>query len=164
MTMTKQTIALSALIAGLSAVPAMADASTGAYVFGQTTHARETEGKKDVANGLGAGVGYRFTENIALEGGYTGLKNRDNGMADQSANIRAVGILPVTEQIEVFGKVGYARTGTTLGNHAKDGLTAGVGASYALDKNWAIRADYDRLKDNGEQRINAYSAGVQYKF
>lgn len=163
MTMTKQTIALSALIAGLSAVPAMADAS-GTYVFGQATHARETEGGKNVSNGLGTGVGYRFTENITLEGSYTGLKDRDTGMADQSSSVRAVGILPINDKIDVFGKVGYARTGTTLGNNAKDGLTAGVGASYALDKNWAVRADYDRLKDHGIQRIDAYSAGVQYKF
>ncbi|MEH6461891.1 porin family protein [Chitinimonas sp. JJ19] len=161
-TMTKQTIALSALIAGLSAVPAMADAN-GVYVFGQATHARETHANKQVANGIGAGVGYRLSDNFAVEGGYTGLKER-TGMADQTANVRAVGILPVNEQIEVNGKLGYARTGDTLGNAAKDGLTYGVGASYKLDKNWAVRADYDRLKAGGEQRINAYSAGVQYQF
>lgn len=164
MTMFKQTIALSALIAGLSAVPAMADDASGAYVFGQATHARETDGAKDVANGLGIGAGYRFTENIAVEGAYTGLKDRDNGMSDQSATVRAVGILPINQQVAVFAKVGYAQTGRTLSESAKEGVTAGVGASYALDKNWALRADYDRLKDQGEQRINSYSAGLQYNF
>ncbi|QNM97997.1 porin family protein [Chitinimonas koreensis] len=163
MSMTKQTIALTALIAGLGAVPAMADTS-GTYVFGQATHARETDGAKNVGNGLGAGVGYRFNDNFAVEGGYTGLRDRHNGMADQSANVRGVAILPVTPKVDVFGKLGYARTGDTLGSGGKDGLTAGVGASYALDQNWSIRADYDRLKDRGDQKLNTYSAGVQYKF
>ncbi|GAB3250658.1 porin family protein [Chitinimonas naiadis] len=163
MSMTKQTIALSALIAGLSAVPAMADDS-GTYVFGQATHAREQKGNENISNGIGAGVGYKFNQNFAVEGGYTGLKDHHNGSADEAANVRAVGILPVTDKVDVFGKAGFARTGTTLGSDAKDGFTYGVGASYKLDKNWALRADYDRLKDNGEQRINAYSAGVQYSF
>ncbi|HEY9103661.1 porin family protein [Chitinimonas sp.] len=163
MSMTKQTIALSALIAGLCAVPAMAE-DNGAYVFGQATHAREQKGAENVSNGIGAGVGYKFNKNFAVEGGYTGLKDHHNGSADETANVRAVGILPVTDKVDVFAKAGFARTGTSLGSEAKDGATFGVGASYKLDKNWALRADYDRVKANGDQRINAYSGGVQYSF
>jgi len=161
-TMTKQTIALSALIAGLAAVPAMAD-DAAPYIFGQATHARETNGDKDVANGLGVGLGYKFNRNFAVEGGVTNLKDRP-GMSDESANIRAVGIVPVSDKVDVFGKVGMARVGTTLGSSAHDDLTYGVGAGYKLDRNWMLRADYDRLKGASDERQNLFSAGAQYNF
>ncbi|MGQ5523080.1 porin [Chitinimonas sp. PSY-7] len=169
MTMTKQTIVLSALIAGLSAAPAMADATTGTYVFGQVTHARETAGIKNLSNGLGAGVGYRIMENLAVEGAYTGLKNRHTSMANKNLRASAVGILPVSSDIEVFGKLGWG----AHNNSNNDGVTYGLGASYAVDKNLAVRVDYDRMKTGysqiatsggRSQHIDTYSAGVQYKF
>ena len=44
----------------------------------------------------------------------------------------------------------------------------GVGASYALDKQWSLNADLDRLpaRVNGHTRVNAnmFSLGASYKF
>ncbi|TSJ87065.1 porin [Chitinimonas sp. BJB300] len=169
MTMTKQSIALFTLIAGLSAAPAMADAATGTYAFGQVTHARETAGAKNLSNGLTAGVGYRVMENIALEGAYTGLKDRKTSMSDKNMRVSALGILPVGNNVEVFGKLSWAGHN----NNNNDGMAYGLGATYALDKNLAVRVDYDRMNtgynqvntvNRNTQHINTYSAGMQYKF
>ena len=69
--------------------------------------------------------------------------------------------------------VGYARgfTDYAAGSGAAKSAfvpVMGVGASYALDKQWSLNADLDRLpaRVNGHTRVNAnmFSLGASYKF
>ena len=69
--------------------------------------------------------------------------------------------------------VGYARgfTDYAAGSGAAKSAfvpVMGVGASYALDKQWSLNADLDRLpaRVNGNTRVNAnmVSLGASYKF
>ena len=85
----------------------------------------------------------------------------------------------VNERLRVFGKVGAAGVQHDSKEINKGKYvarpTAGVGVTYGLNDNWALRADYDhvfRLKDAKRAKnegaewkgANYLGAGVQYKF
>lgn len=85
----------------------------------------------------------------------------------------------INERLRVFGKVGAAGVQHDSKEINKGKYvarpTAGVGVTYGLNDNWAVRADYDhvfRLKDAKRAKnqgaewkgANYLGAGVQYKF
>ena len=143
-------------------------------------------------------AGYRFNKNFALEGGYADLGKAtfDSIVTVPAAgtvslawkakawSLAAVGILPVTDQFEVFGKVGAHRWdldasvavagggGAAAGSADDSGSSwlYGVGASYSFTKNMAVRAEWERYgkvgdEDNtGRSDIDVWSLGIQYKF
>jgi OOP family OmpA-OmpF porin len=139
-------------------------------------------------------AGYQFNRNFALEGGYLNL-----GKANYSArftggtasaelktdgwSLSAVGILPLNEQFSLFGKLGAAYNTVKVniaatgpgGNAAvsdKDsdvGAVYGLGASYNLTKQIALRAEYevyDKIGGNetGKSKVDVWSLGIAYKF
>lgn len=142
-------------------------------------------------------AGYRFNKNFALEGSYADLgKATWNSTVTVPAagtvnfsgkgkawSLAALGILPVTEQFEVFGKIGAQRwnvdasvTATGGGGGAADSSDDsgtswlfGVGASYSFTKNLAVRAEWERYKNVGDENntgqldVDVWSLGVQYK-
>lgn len=119
--------------------------------------------------------GYRFNENLALEGGFI-----DFGKAKYTADyqggsaqgrVKAAGIdvaavlsLPVGENFSVFGKAGAvaARVKSTLTADAPASLASnnasvnvvrplfGVGATYKLSQNVDLRADLDHVGGLGK--------------
>ncbi|MDP2788149.1 MAG: outer membrane beta-barrel protein [Pseudomonadota bacterium] len=143
-------------------------------------------------------AGYRFNKNLAVEGGYADLGKAtfdsivtSGGGGRVSASwgakawsLAAVGILPVTDQFEVFGKIGgyfynadLSATGSGGGGTVSvsvdddgTGLLFGVGASYSFTKNIAVRAEWERYKDVGDENaigtsdVDMLSVGIQYKF
>ena len=98
--------------------------------------------------------------------------------------VDAVGILPLTPEFSMFGKVGaaYARTKATasatfLGARESDSDSdseyvpkAGFGAEYALTKTVALRAEYERYFDvgdedkTGESDVDFWSVGLKFGF
>ncbi len=90
--------------------------------------------------------------------------------------IDAVGILPVRESLELFGKLGVASWNTDTDVSAPAGITVliepfdndgndvhfGVGARYALNGNLGIRAEWERI--NADSDLDAWTAGAQYDF
>lgn len=149
--------------------------------------------KTDTAYKLQAG--YQFNKNFALEGGYFNLGKATyaaaftGGVANASVkadgwSLSAVGILPLNEQFSLFGKLGAAYNtvkanatgtggGSTITWSDKDsnvGAVYGIGASYNLTKQIALRAEYevyDKIgKDDttGESKVDMWSLGVVYKF
>lgn len=140
-------------------------------------------------------AGYRFNKNFALEGSYADLGNAGlsytapGGTASGSWegkawSFAALGILPVTEQFEVFGKVGVHHWNVDLSLTATDGVDPfaiswddngtnwlyGLGASYSLTKNIAVRADWVRYQDVGDvdeigkSDVDMWTLGIQYQF
>jgi len=144
-------------------------------------------------------AGYRFNKNFALEGGYADLGEAtwnstvtvpaagtvSASWKGKAWSLAAVGILPVSEQFEVFGKIGAHRwdvdlsiTATGGGAVAADSLDDsgtgwlyGVGASYSFTKNMAVRAEWERYKDVGDENntggqsdVDVWSLGLQFKF
>jgi len=137
--------------------------------------------------------GYQFNKYLGLEGGYTQFNNytahstvsapAPDVLAYQTSDsnawaLAAVGTLPLTKDIAVFGKLGvdnWKLTSNTYVYEADGSFTRtssidrgygpyyGAGASFALMENLVIRGEYERY-DLGEANIDFLSAGVVVKF
>lgn len=142
--------------------------------------------------------GYTFSKNFAIEANYTDLGElsvHSNVNAPFIGNIlttweaktfafSALGILPLAHNFELFGKAGVhywdakltrtASAGGGLDPASKDDkgtdLLYGFGAAYNFTKQFALRADWERYRnigdDNsaGESDVDMWSAGIQYTF
>jgi OmpA-OmpF porin, OOP family len=189
------TVATAIGIASLAAPQAMAQAmpDRGWYVggsFGQTTADEWCTGApgvtitscEDTDTGWKLFGGYRINRNFAVEGSYidfgtfTGTATVGGSSANVSADatawgIAAVGIFPVGNQFELFGKLGFVRgesearvtiggTSVDLGDEGTE-LHYGIGAIYNLTRNFGIRAEWENVND---AELRLLSIGVQYKF
>ncbi len=139
-------------------------------------------------------VGYQFHRHFAIEAGYGDfgkITGSDTiGAVAVSGDIKAtafeivaVGLLPVTQELSLYGKIGAARTrlrgnvsasvpGFTFSQSATDhstDLTFGLGAQYLFTRNIAARAEWQRYDsvggDNfGKGDIDVFTAGLYYRF
>lgn len=189
-------------------------ADNGLYAVGEVTHSRDTlsTGTNDAAltsagataltsSGKGNSnqwrlqLGYKLNPNFAVEAGYI-----DFGKAKYSASytdgtaqgrvkaggfdVAALGILPLTDNISVFGKAGIAaaRVKSSLSasapaSEASDSTSAnvvgplvGLGASYKLSDAMDVRAEYDHASNLGKSgstgkiSSNMLSVGLAYHF
>lgn len=126
-------------------------------------------------------VGYDFTRNLGIEGeASVGVKDAETtfGGVDTTlehkfdAAVYGVAKLPVTENLELFGRVGYGTTevkASTAGFAATedgDSLNYGVGANYFIDGRNGIRADWTRRdfqEDNGGE-VDTYGLSFVRRF
>jgi OmpA-OmpF porin, OOP family len=141
-------------------------------------------------------AGYRFNRYLAVEGGYTYLGEYafagqviiDPGTVDADFeaydwNAFAVGILPLGQRFDVFGKLGIGywtsklkASGTFSGRIVQSMQDSGtdpivaVGARFNLTSRWAFRAEWERFFNvgdattTGQTNIDFWSVGVQYRF
>jgi OOP family OmpA-OmpF porin len=115
--------------------------------------------------------GYKFTDKLSVESAYMNLgdiyKNGQN--SDVSAfSAYGVGTLPVTEQFDVFGKVGATRwsSDNTDGTESGFGASFGVGAKMHINENTKLRAEWEKVldvetSDSESSDINMLSVGVE---
>jgi OmpA-OmpF porin, OOP family len=128
--------------------------------------------------------GYRFNSNFAMEityidlgeakyaGSFFGTPVVGGSLETTVANFSAVGILPLNQTFEFFGKVGFfaweqkARdtTGGVPFSGKDDGtdLSIGLGASLNLTRNVALRLEWERFKAADD--IDFLSLGVAFRF
>jgi len=177
-------------------------ADTGTYVFGNVgmsanqwtlkdgAAAKAGVGDKKVKNDdatagmFEVGVGQRINDNFAVEGSYLthgdGTELKGAGKLDYDTfRVAALGIIPVNEQLEVFGKISANHirskftSSTAALQNSKDstfGLGMGVGASYKLNKQVSLRAEYEGIgnikhKDITDTApVGALKVGVAYRF
>jgi OmpA-OmpF porin, OOP family len=139
-------------------------------------------------------AGYQFNPHLAIEAGYADLgKATANGVIsgvtvnakfEASAwDLVAVGILPLASQFSLYGKLGLyygeikgTATGTlgsvTATSSDKDtttDLTFGLGAAFDINRNFGVRAEYQKYKDMGgsnvgKSDVDVMSIGVLYHF
>jgi OOP family OmpA-OmpF porin len=102
-----------------------------------------------VADGL---LGYKFNKNLAVEGQYSGggkVTSATGGTAKaDAASLSAVGMLPVGEKFDLYGKLGYANTKTKTSNFGANGAsrsapTYGLGAQYNISPMVGLRLGWD---------------------
>jgi len=129
-------------------------------------------------------LGYSLNEYVAVEGSYVDFGDYGNSLASAETDGYTLGLklgLPVTNNIEIYAKGGqlwYETDYSVLGvdgNEDDTGLFAGVGVSYHLDKNWAVKVDYtvydnDLDVDSADSDsdfstdMKYASVGLEYKF
>jgi OOP family OmpA-OmpF porin len=122
--------------------------------------------------------GYRINRNFAVEAFYAnwGEIKITNGVVTATGKLETfglagLGILPVGRQFELFGKLGLGSSkqkftasgpGITVSDRdSGSDLLFGLGGSFNFSRNFALRAEWERLNDS---EVNAFSIGVQYKF
>ena len=130
---------------------------------------------------LGFDLGYRVNRNFALEGAYTDLgqfhyssDSFDGDYRAKSVSLAALGILPLQSSWSLYGKAGIARTEAKVGAPAEtsdsgNGLLAGAGVLYDVNRNVYAKAGWDHYADvgsdaTGKGSIDLYSVGVGYRF
>lgn len=133
----------------------------------------------DSGNGFKVYTGGQFSRIFGVEATYVQFLSLDRNGGDVNAKGLNLGLLanwPVTERVNLFGKVGaiygWTRTGASYagvptGNESALNVSYGAGAQYDISRNWGVRADWDvyRLKfASGTSDATLYSLGAVYKF
>lgn len=204
MTMTRLRLPLFALALLSLALPAAhAGAGSGLYISALAGAASADDWDRIVGNvnglvgidatgatsgslGFSGALGYRFSPGLAVEVSYV-----DGGTSDieyatvpalieyhkRHAAVQVLGILPVSEGVELYGRFGVAhwevdRDQTVSGTKISDkisgnDLTYGAGIAYELVSGLDLLADYQRIQMNvrgGNLSADYYLAGLRYRF
>lgn len=125
-------------------------------------------------------TGGYFHPNLGVELGYlnAGRADRIGGTSRaQGLNLSLVARAPLTEQFDVFGKLGttYSRTrtsgnsgfGVATGSDSGFGLSYGAGVRWAFNENWAAVLEWERHKmrfADGKSDVDLTTLGVQYRY
>ena len=121
-------------------------------------------------------AGYDFTENFAIEGSYVNSGEGEDSImgvdveAELTAfTVSAVGLLPVSDTVTLFGKLGLY-TGesevTAFGISAdddEDGLTVGGGLRFKMNDQFSLRGEFDWY-DTDLDTLWSIGVGFQYGF
>lgn len=145
----------------------------------------------DFGGSTGARVygGVQLTPTYGVEGGYTHFgkgshpftRNSDGAAGSVDVNAQAWSVagtarMPLNDRFALHAKLGAAYRRLALrGSGALAGtdstvydtrLLAGVGASWALERNLALNLDYDRYgrSDASSGKLSMLSLGVDYHF
>jgi len=130
--------------------------------------------------------GAKINKNFAVEGSYIDFgelvakDNFDSFTAEITGfNISAVGIIPVSDSVDIFGKVGMlfwdlklALSGTFNDSLSEDGndISFGFGANFDVNDTFAIRAEFEKFNSIGkestteESSVALLSLGAVFKF
>lgn len=159
----------------LISAPAMAQ-DPGSRVTGSVgyTHFDGDNGNLGAITGR---VGYDFTRNLGVEGEASiGVKDDDFTVAgvdgslehEYDAAVYGVAKLPVSENLELFGRLGYGTTKVKADiagfEASEDGesINYGVGANYFFDGQNGVRADWTRRDFRGDDAGEADTYGLSF--
>ncbi len=146
-----------------------AGGSLGSQSYPDTLNGNPTSGSAVGAKLYG---GYQLTPNFAVEAGLTelGAVNNAAGQVDSYGTyVDAVGILPLSPQWNLLGRVGVAHmaVNTPSGDDSGNGLKVGLGAEYALTKTVAIRGEWERYQLNAfgdKPNADQFTLGLKVGF
>ena len=127
---------------------------------------------------MAANGGYRVNDNFAVEAAYLYLGEAEDDVAPiweaevTGFNFSAVGILPVSEQIDLFGKVGMfmwdveisERGYGKLGSEDGTDLSFGLGAAFNVTHEFSVVAEYQRFNDVADGDLDNFSIGGRLNF
>ncbi len=121
-----------------------------------------------------------FHPNWGVELGYLNAGKARRLGGDTKAhgfNLSLVGRAPLSEQFDVFGKIGttYGRTrtsgssslGVRTGKEDGFGMSYGVGARWAFTPQWAAVIEWENHKfkfSDGDEAVKMTTVGLQYRF
>jgi OOP family OmpA-OmpF porin len=137
-----------------------------------------SKNSKSIYGGL---VGYQYNKNLAVEGQFTGIgESKDvngNTVKGDAFSLSAVGLLPLSDSFELYGKLGFASTktkasaGATNLGATRSALTYGIGGQYNVSQSFGVRFGWDQygaattaagVKTN--KNADVYTVGAVFKF
>jgi OOP family OmpA-OmpF porin len=145
-------VLLSATCAGISMAGDL-------YHLGQP----KTTLQQDEKPGFKATLGYQLNPNFAVESAYADLSST-------SMNVSGLGLVPMSDQFSLFGRVGYTLAGvrpaidlgglSLTASPEKSSMGMGLGGIYQISPKIGLRAEYEKL----DSEANHISFGLQAKF
>lgn len=115
--------------------------------------------------------GYKFTDKLSAEGAYVNLGDMHKTGENSDINaftVHGVGTLPVTEQFDIFAKLGGMRwsSDNTAGSKNGFGITYGIGAKMHINETTKLRAEWEKFPDietssSKETDVNMLSVGIE---
>jgi len=130
---------------------------------------------------LRAIIGFEFDDNIALEGMYASGVN-DGSLTisgystklslDSSYGLYAKPKLNLNDNFSVFSRIGFAQTKGTLSipsvgwqsTNSNSSISYGLGASYKLNEQMNLNADYMVYYNSDSNSVNGITVGIGYRF
>jgi len=126
-------------------------------------------------------AGYKFNDYFAFEGQYFDYGEPTDNLANgdrvevtaDGFGAYALGILPVSERFDFFGKIGVAWWDAEVKNKTtgvryidEDGydLGFGFGASFDITDRFVIRAEFEAIDADKVDEIYSWMASVQWNF
>jgi len=146
--------------------------------YGFTTVEVEADYDEDFSSVM-IQAGYKFNSYFAVEGRYwfglddvTVAGSADVIDAPDAWGIYAKPMYPVTEELDIYGLVGYAdvelNPADTLNGRNTDGFSWGLGASYEITESISVFADYVALINDTiafqDVDVETVNVGVSYLF
>lgn len=171
----KKSLLTLALAALCTAAPAMAAETYVLLDVGQTSLSNCTGCSKPAAFRVGAG--YQYKPNLAFETTYAVLGSPTVAGVTvtklSALQIAAIGSYPVADAFSLTGKLGVVSAMTDSATPGFTGTTSlnvtwGLGAQYAVSKQFSVRAQYENLGRFGTaastSKGSLLSAGVVMNF
>lgn len=161
-------------LSGLTTLSAHAEGFYAGASVASPTYQSSVNGASGNGSGISGKVygGYQFSPNFAMEAGVADLGHNDNATGSiysYGTFVEAVGMLPLTQQWTLLGRLGVTgvNVNTSNGTDNSVGLKVGLGAQYALTKTVALRAEWERYQPQAfgsVENIDQYSLGVKVAF
>ena len=168
------TLLLSANLAsadeGFSVGASVTRASVEAMGLGQTVN-----GDADGSRIFGS---YMFTRRFGIEAGYSDFGRPDDNtiapnveVESSSYDLYAVGVQPVTDKLDLFGKLGLVRSDTEIEesetsevSSSSTDLALGFGVEYNLSERFAIRSEFEWVDNDKSGAVRMVSLGGVFRF
>jgi hypothetical protein len=154
------------VFAGAMLVGAAVNAQAQQWYVGAGAGKFDDEVVDDSDTGLKIFGGYTFNTHLALEAGYAdfGSVGQSGVNFDQSTGyVAAVGLLPLSPQWTLFGKLGFNRwyvDGASSNDRGTDPMY-GVGIQYNLTRQISLRAEFETFEDDIGDLL---SVGASFSF
>lgn len=155
---------------GFSIGASMARASVEAQGLGQTV-----DGDADGSRIFGS---YMFTPRYGIEAGFSDFGSPDDSsiapnleVESESYDLYAVGVQPITEKFDLFGKLGLVRStteieedDTTEVSTSSTDLALGFGGEYSVSERFAIRSEFEWVDSDNSGAVTMISLGGVFRF
>jgi len=155
---------------GFSVGASVARASVEAEGLGQTI-----DGDADGARIFGS---YMFTRRFGIEAGYSDFGRPDDNtiapnveVESNSYDLYAVGVQPVSEKLDLFGKIGFVSWNTEIEedetsevSSSSTDLALGFGAEYSVSERFAIRSEFAWVDSDNSGAVRMVSLGGVFRF
>jgi OOP family OmpA-OmpF porin len=165
------------LIVSLVAVMFPSATHAGQFIFGASAGSNTVKIDEDFDESefaWKAFAGFRFWKYFGVEAQYADWGNPEAGTAQVDANnlgFFAIGIWPIHEHFEAFGKFGYHQWNVEFDDGAGEvfeedewDIAWGAGIGIPFADHFAIRMEYERYEVEDTDSVAMLSAGIDFRF